>query len=295
MSDANPPFVSVVVPVYNDQPGLDRCIDALLAQGYPADRYEIVVIDNGSDPPVHTTRDGPVPIRIAVCHMAGSYAARNMGIAGSQGDICAFTDADCIPHHDWIERGVEALLATGGGCIIGGAVGYHAPDSRSATALYQYLVGFPQRTNVTERGFAATANLFACRSHFERVGMFNTDLLSGGDLEWCLRAGGAGINAVFCEAAMVMTAPRADLYSAIRQARRVAGGRYLMRASAAAGRSDGRLRPHRSALPAISWVLSQRDLSAVDRLRILFVASVIKAAQLVEVLRLSFGGKPERR
>jgi cellulose synthase/poly-beta-1,6-N-acetylglucosamine synthase-like glycosyltransferase len=289
------PFVSVIVPVYNDQAGVERCLDGLATQTYPAERFEVLIVDNRSSPPIHF--DGAVPgdARLLFCDKVGSYAARNLGIIQSRGEICGFTDADCIPQPDWIEQGVSALIQNGQKCIVGGDVRFRSPETGDATELYQYLSGFPQRTNITERGFAATANLFSYRDHFDRAGMFDTNLLSGGDLEWCLRAAQHGINVVFCNTAIVTTSPRADLPAAIRQARRVAGGRFFLRHSALSTLAPDRLRPHREPLAAIGWIFGHRELSILARLRLLFVASVIKGAQVAEVLRLKLGGKPERR
>lgn len=43
------PFVSVVIPVYNDAQRLRETLEALRVQRYPADQYEVIVIDNGSE------------------------------------------------------------------------------------------------------------------------------------------------------------------------------------------------------------------------------------------------------
>jgi len=42
------PFVSVIIPVYNDNSRLQTCLDALGHQTYPSDRLEVIVVDNGS-------------------------------------------------------------------------------------------------------------------------------------------------------------------------------------------------------------------------------------------------------
>jgi len=293
-SDASP-FVSVIVPVYNDQSGVNVCVDALVSQSYPLDRYEIIVVDNGSDPPIHIDVEASCQIRLLCCSQIGSFAARNMGIGESRGEISAFTDADCIPDRDWIEAGVAALAADSNNCVIGGKVLFQASEASNATEMYQCLGGFPQESNISERGFAATANFFADRSNFDRVGAFNSELLSGGDIDWCLRAAQHNIRTVFCEIAVVVTSPRTDLRSAIRQARRVAGGRFTMQRSALATFADDKIGHQRRPFAAISWILSQRQLSVMLRLRVLFVASLIKGAQAIETLRLRLGGSPERR
>lgn len=289
------PFVSVIVPVFNDQSGIDRCVNALTAQNYPQDRYEIIVVDNNSKPAIRLMDQAGCRIQLLFCGTAGSYAARNEGIECSRGEILAFTDADCLPIREWIQNGVVALSESGRDWIIGGAVLLAAPESGSAAELYQYVSGFPQRANVNERNFAATANLFTYRALFDRVGLFNTQLLSGGDLEWCLRAAEQGIAVVYSEQAAVVTSPRSNLSAAIRQARRVAGGRVQLRRSSKTVVPADRTKPHKGPFSATGWILKQKQLSLLDRLRVLFVAILIKVAHMLEVLRLKLGGNPERR
>lgn len=289
------PFVSVIVPVFNDQSGIDRCIEALTTQSYPQGRYEIIVVDNNSEPAIRLKDEAGFHIQLLFCGTAGSYAARNEGIECSRGEILAFTDADCVPVREWLENGGAALSEGGRDCFIGGAVLLSEPESGSAAELYQYVSGFPQRANVNERNFAATANLFSYRAPFDRVGLFNTQLLSGGDLEWCLRAAAQGITAIFSERAVVETSPRINLSAAIRQARRVAGGRVQLRRLSQTVIPADRTRPHKGPFSATGWILKQKQLSLSDRLRVLFVAILIKVAHMLEVLRLKLGGSPERR
>lgn len=289
------PFVSVIVPVFNDQSGIDRCVTALTAQSYPQERYEIIVVDNNSDPAIRLKDEPGFHMQLLWCGTAGSYAARNEGVEYSRGEILAFTDADCVPIREWIQNGVAALSEGDRDVLIGGAVVLSEPESGSAAELYQYVSGFPQRANVNDRNFAATANLFSLRAHFDRVGLFNTQLLSGGDLEWCLRARAQGIKVLFNQQAIVVTSPRINLSAAIRQARRVAGGRVQLRRSSQAVIPADRTRPHKGPFSATGWILQQKQLSTWDRLRVLFVALLIKVAYMLEVLRLKLGGNPERR
>lgn len=295
MDSGKPPFVSVIVPVFNDQSGIDRCIEALTTQSYPQDRYEIIVVDNNSEPRIRLKNKAGFYVQLLWCGTAGSYAARNQGISVSRGEILAFTDADCVPYSEWIKKGVTALLDGGSDCVVGGEVLFDAPKSKQATELYQYVVGFLQKENINERKFTATANLFSYRKEFDRIGLFNTHLLSGGDREWCYRARQHGAKIVFCEKAVVVTSPRTELSAAIRQARRIAGGRAQLRRSSQTVFPADRTKPRKGPFSAAGWILKQKQLSLWDRLRVLFVASLIKVAHMLEVLRLKLGGNPERR
>src|SRR5690606_10317828 len=99
----------VIVPVYRDWTGLSRCLDALSRQSYPRTAFEVIVANN--DP----RSDVPSAIRerealIVDQKIPGSYAARNKAVEHASGEILAFTDSDCTPADDWLERGVQRLL-----------------------------------------------------------------------------------------------------------------------------------------------------------------------------------------
>jgi len=102
------PLVGVVIPVYNDWAGLQRCLQALARQSYPSDLLRVRVVDNGSSdwPPQPLFPRSVEVIRHA---KPGSYGARNKAALEWEVDVLAFTDADCEPDPHWIAAGVQAL------------------------------------------------------------------------------------------------------------------------------------------------------------------------------------------
>lgn len=94
------PFVSVVIPVFNDAERLEMCLRALEDQTYPADRYEVILVDNGSDASMEGLAAGFAGTRVAYEDRPGSYAARNKGVSLARGEVVAFTDSDCVPYRD---------------------------------------------------------------------------------------------------------------------------------------------------------------------------------------------------
>ena len=97
--------LSIIVPVYNVRPFLEKCVDSLLAQDLPPEEYEIILVDDGS-----TDGGGELCDRlkerhpaIRVIHQAnqGLSAARNAGLGIAQGKYVQFVDSD-----DWIETHV---------------------------------------------------------------------------------------------------------------------------------------------------------------------------------------------
>lgn len=288
-------FVTVIIPVYNDQNGLSACLNALNAQTWPKDRFEVIVVDNNSSSPIRLDQAFSDFARIVICRTPGSYAARNAGVAASHGKILAFSDADCQPDPNWIETGLRALLQEKERCIIGGEVSFIKHEKLTPVEQYQHLVGFQQFENIEKLGFTATANLFVSRSQFQRIGPFNEKLLSGGDREWSWRAAKVGFAVKYAPDAIVRTPARKSLSAAIRQARRVEGGRRALRRIQHEHIHRLSINPYRSTLQSAIWILKHPGLSSDDRIKIFAVASLIKISRALESARLSFGSPSERR
>lgn len=196
----NLPFVSVIIPVYNDLERLRLCLDALEDQTYPAERYEVVVVDNNSDDPVAPYVQDYAHVRVLVETTKGSDASRNCGLAHTTADYLAFTDADCIPHRDWLETGIHALLEHPHVGLVGGGVDVFTSDKTRPTAgeLYEQIYAFPIERYIYKDHFMPTCNMFTFRSVFERVGEFAIDIPEGGDLEWGQRVHAAGYELFYC-------------------------------------------------------------------------------------------------
>jgi hypothetical protein len=97
-----PPLVSVVVVHYRQQAELDRTLAALARQSYPAERLEVIVVDDGSPTPPTV----PEGVRLIVQEDLGFRlsAARNVGVAASSGSVLCFVDADTSPEPDYVLR-----------------------------------------------------------------------------------------------------------------------------------------------------------------------------------------------
>lgn len=225
------PFVSVIIPVFNDGERLKRCLQALKQQTYPSDLFEIVVVDNGSDPAQNIPDIAKQFGQAIFTHEShpGSYAARNKGISCAKGTAIAFTDADCIPATDWIEQGVQLLLQTPHVGLVGGKIecSFVDPTQPTPVELYESLwYPLPQQEFVEKHHFAATANLFTWAEVLRQVGEFDATLKSNGDRQWGQRVHQAGYTLIYGESVQVTHPARHNLPELHRRARRIIGGRY---------------------------------------------------------------------
>ncbi|GAB4385730.1 MAG: hypothetical protein Kow00121_50990 [Elainellaceae cyanobacterium] len=224
------PFVSVIIPVYNDAKRLKLCLDALEHQTYPGDRYEVVVVDNGSDANenIAGVADSYRQVIVTQELTPGSYAARNTGIAVARGEVIAFTDADCIPASNWIEMGVHHLLQTSNCGMVVGNIEIFPQDSDCPTPveLFEMATAFPQEHHLKTLRYGATANLFTLKSVLEQVGGFHQDLKSGGDLDWGRRVYASGYQQIYSQDVQVAHPARATFQQMQQKVTRLAGGHY---------------------------------------------------------------------
>jgi glycosyltransferase involved in cell wall biosynthesis len=188
------PRVTVVVPVCNGASTLEACLTALEAQDYPRDRYDVLVVDNGStDGTVRIAQRIGAQVRFET-RTRSSYAARNRGLACARGEWVAFTDADCVPARDWLTK----LMAETADPSVGGVAG-RVVAHQPSTVLERFA---ERRRQVSQDAsmacrflpYAITANVAYRRSVLEALGGFDERLTSGGDadLAWRLQQSGRG-------------------------------------------------------------------------------------------------------
>ncbi|MBM9513274.1 glycosyltransferase [Desulfogranum marinum] len=290
------PHTSIIIPVYNDQDGLDICLQHIQSQTVPTSQFEVLIVDNASSPSICIKKPYPFRHTLIICKKPGSYAARNAGIKKAKGHIIVFLDADCKPERTWLEKGTQTLLNSNLPCIVGGEVALTLSAQPTTVELYQYSIGFDQKRNIQKNKFSVTANLFVRLEYIHQLGYFNENLLSGGDIEWSWRAEKLNIKIIYCPSAVVHTAPRRSLRAAVTQARRIAGGRYKFQKLGLVGTAEHpKLAPRRTSWESILWLLTRTELSILNRLKFLMVASLLRAVRIFEHLRLRLQKSPERR
>jgi glycosyltransferase involved in cell wall biosynthesis len=125
-----PAVVSVVIPTRDRPTGLSRLLAALARQSLPADRFEVIVVDDGSTPPVREMAYGPGLRILRNESSRGPGAARNCGWRAATTPLVAFVDDDCVPVEGWLEAFVSAARTAGADAILQGQV-QPAPDRQN--------------------------------------------------------------------------------------------------------------------------------------------------------------------
>lgn len=295
LSGDEDPLVSIVIPVWNDAANLRRCLAALRAQSYPASRLQVIVVDNGSiDDSYAVARSFP-GIEVLQELAPGSYAARNAGLARVEGDYIAFLDADCEPDPLWIERGVAAARREPDLGVLAGRVdisddGSSAP---SGAALFERLFAFNQRENA-RYGTSVTANWLSPKAVLDRFGPFDASLKSGGDFKLSRQISQAGYRVVYCDEMIVRHPPRSTLRALLGKRRRIIGGNWMKTLPSASKPVRLAAAINRGAVGRTIETLKTRDLSLLQRLRVVGAIAAVWAVGILELARLTLGAEPRR-
>ena len=218
-----PPVYSVIVPTYQRSASLARCLDAIGAQTIGRDRFEVIVVDDGStDSPrnVVARAASSIAVRLIEQANAGPASARNTGARAARGAYVVFTDDDCLPDPGWLAA-IDAAVVRQPGCAIGGRVVNALGDGLYSTAsqlliefLYEYF-----NADESEGRFFITSNLALPTDSFHRIGGFDVTfpLAAAEDRDLCDRWREAGLAMVYCDDAIVHHAHALGLASFCRQ------------------------------------------------------------------------------
>ena len=106
------PFVSIIIPTYNGKALLATCLPALRGQTYPADRCEVIVVDDASSDGTLAYLAGEFPeVRVvALAQNSGFIAACNAGVAAARGEILVLLNNDTEAEAGWLAALVAALV-----------------------------------------------------------------------------------------------------------------------------------------------------------------------------------------
>jgi cellulose synthase/poly-beta-1,6-N-acetylglucosamine synthase-like glycosyltransferase len=174
------PFVSIVIAAKDEQGNIGRCLDSLLAQNYPGDKFDIFVVDDCSEDctaeivRTYAARFAKVhllQVKSPPENLPGKQHALAVGIEGSRGEIILTTDANCTAFPEWISK-TAALFSPEVGLVAGftllEAKGLFA-KLQCLDLLYLLTIGWGA-TGIGKPTSAFGKNLGFRRKAYEEVG-----------------------------------------------------------------------------------------------------------------------------
>ncbi len=178
--------VSVVIPVLNMAKGLGKCLEAVFAQSLKP--HEVIVIDGGS---TDGTLETAAVFKVKVLHEHNNSIAegRQIGVDSASGDYIAFTDADCVPHKDWLANLLkefqDGIIGVGGGI---NNIGENFWENSVNLATNTLIGGGTSIQGRLFHGRRTVQSISACNSMYRkrdimRHGGFDRSLPGGEELE----------------------------------------------------------------------------------------------------------------
>lgn len=222
------PFASVVMPMRNEGKLLEPCLLSLLAQSYPENQFEILVVDgrssDGSREVVETLTGGRVKLLMLDNAAQHTPSGMNVGIRAARGSIIVIAGAHCVYPQRFIENCAVWLERTGAD-VVGGPVKTAASSKAFGAQLACAILSSPFgvgnsrfRTSVQE-GYVDTVPFGAYRREvFERVGLFNERLIRNQDNDLSARVREAGGKIYMTPALTTVYVPIGSYRDLLRQA-----------------------------------------------------------------------------
>ncbi|MEB3120636.1 MAG: glycosyltransferase family 2 protein [Snowella sp.] len=201
-------FFSIVIPTYNRQPILEKCLRALENQRLTdrtVENYEVVVVDDGSTDGTLTWLNAhqaefPHVVTYEQNHQ-GPSAARNLGVQQAQGDTIIFIDSDLVVTEQFLQSHATALQTEEKALNSDRLFTYGAVIN---TCNFENPTAEPYKITDFSAAYFATGNVAIAKKWLEQAGLFDTrfQLYGWEDLELGVRLKELGLKLVKCPAAV---------------------------------------------------------------------------------------------
>src|SRR5947199_1588195 len=177
------PEISVVVPSHDRPVRLRWLLNALTEQTLQRERFELIVAHDSGAETKELLQSHPIQPREIALPPCGAAPKRNAGWRAAKAPLVAFTDDDCRPPAEWLERALAAGRRHPGAIVQGATM--PDPDEIGLEAAAPHT--HTQRI-VPPSHAAQTCNIVYPREVLERLGGFVEDLESGDDTDLAARA-----------------------------------------------------------------------------------------------------------
>jgi mycofactocin system glycosyltransferase len=215
------PTVSIIIPVKDQPDDIVKCVRALKDLNYPRNKFEVIVVDDGSENSVADTFS-PQDVRVIRQERSlGPAASRNNGAAQARGRVFAFLDADCVAGESWLTELIPFFGADGVGAVGGYVEGYYQGKSLDRYEAVSSSLNMGKRLllegNSDSALYVPTANMLVTRTAFEKTGGFNEALFLGEDVDFCWRLRKLGYNLIYAPYGVIAHKHRNDLWPMLKR------------------------------------------------------------------------------
>jgi GT2 family glycosyltransferase len=200
---------SVIVPTRDRPHELAVCLESLASQNYPRSHFEVIVVDDGSGTSLESITSvflNRLDLTLLTQPNAGPAAARNNGAARARGRLLAFTDDDCTPDPDWLQKLTECFEGTPDSLIGGRTINaltdnvYSTVSQTIISYLYEYY-----GADRDDAHFFASNNMAVPTAPFRKLGGFDERYprAAAEDRDFCARWRHGGYGMTYAPLAIV--------------------------------------------------------------------------------------------
>ena len=234
-------YLSVVIPIRNEEAFITETLDMLVSQDYPKDRFELIIVDGFS---VDNTRalvesyiKAHADINISMLDNPGylSSRARNIGIRHAKGKLIAVIDGHVYIPDKSLFSNMERLKEKSGALCLSRPAPLDVPGLDKSSMAYWIAIGRKSKIGHSKNSFIysdfegfvnpVSSGFAYDRSVFETVGYFDENFDAAEDVEFHFRLKQAGIEAFTSPDLLIYSYPRNSLKALFHQQRRYGEGR----------------------------------------------------------------------
>lgn len=189
------PFVSVIMPVFNEEKRVGKAIEAVLNQNYPDDCFELIVIDDASlDGTENILREFSKRYSnftiIKNIQNKGDSSSRNLGVKMARGEIIATTDADDVVDKNWLVNISNNYMMNSSDALVGRSKVAFDNNNLSQRLISEHTIIVNNGYFLTEIDPRYKINIRATGTNqsfkkkvFEQIGGYNENLKRGMDVD----------------------------------------------------------------------------------------------------------------
>ena len=174
--------ISVIIVTHNSEPTIEGCIHSLTSQSYPREKFEIIIVDDGSNDRtvVFAKKAGAdLVINTEPCTIG---IARNKGVEKARGTVIAFLDSDCEANDDWLSTIMKELKPL---TAITGPIENALKQSLiSWSEYFMEFIGFDEYRPKSLTRFLPGCNMAITRESFNVTNGFVKSKLSSEDVNF---------------------------------------------------------------------------------------------------------------
>lgn len=206
------PFVSIIIPAFNEEKRIESALKAVLSQTYPRESFEVIIVDDGStDRTDEIVANYPVKL-LKHDKNRGDSASRNTGALNAIGDIIATTDADDMVDIDWLKFLIKTFLEKDADSVVGSSHVIYDENNWQQRIISElsiclrssnYVKNIYDNKGRLGRNKGLGSNQSFKKSVFYKIGGFDIGLTSGMEQDILWRAEEQGYKIEFAPNAIV--------------------------------------------------------------------------------------------